>query len=218
MAAALLSGALSFHVAVQPHAPLPERPADSPPAPSIASVSGSCRGSSALVSGFGGGKTGSPTSSRLSSCMPLFLSADNPFRQRTRAGLLQRGRNRVRVASLKDSQREVLHEVDEQSTPIELGSPPSPTGSSENGSEGEDAHSSESPEEVVDFLKAKADDEGASLKEEVKAEGGVSGTVKGTIVATVLLLACLGAFGGLSFVFKEQINELLTQFSDLLEG
>ncbi|KAG0586625.1 hypothetical protein KC19_2G104500 [Ceratodon purpureus] len=240
MAAALLSGALSFHVGVQRHPSQQEWQGDSAMASSIASVSGaSCRGSSSssfpypaqleFVLGFRGGKTsrvgGFVASSRVSSCMPLFLSSENPFRQQTRASLMHWSRNRarsVRVASLKDGQREALHEVDEQSKPIELGSPPVPHGSSENGSdrkEGEDTHSSEAPEEVANFVAAKADEDAASLKEEVKgSEQGMSGTVKGTIIAAVLLLACVGGFGALSFFYKEQINELLTQFSDLLEG
>ena len=168
-----------------------------------------------------GGQRQPSTSSQVSSCMPLFLSADNRCTQQRRASLLRNRVSTVRVASLKDSQREVIHDADEQSKPIELGSPPASNGSSENGSDPRDVdtHASESPEEVADFLMAKADEEGASLKEEVKAsEEGMSGTVKGTIIATLLLLACVGAFGALSFVYKEQINELLTQFSDLLEG
>jgi uncharacterized membrane protein YdjX (TVP38/TMEM64 family) len=120
---------------------------------------------------------------------------------------------------LKDSQREIVHETDEQSKQIELGLPLS---ANENGnSESEEAHSSESPEEVIDFLAAKAEEEDVSLKEEVTAEEdeeGMSGTIKGTIIATVLLVAFVGAFGVLGVVYKEQINDILTQFSDFLEG
>lgn len=225
MAATLLPGALSFHVA------------DS----AMASI-GSCPGSRASPYPAqlepSAGKLRFRSLSRVSSCLPLLLSADNPFRQQTtdvllrnrvcsvrfasRDVLLQRSRNRVRnvrVGSLKDSQREAVHDVDEEAKPIELGLPVSSSnGREENGCEpreGAETHSSsKSPEEI-------ADEEGASLKEEVKAEepeGGVSGTVKGTIVATVLLLACVGAFGALGFVYKEQINDILTQFSDFLEG
>lgn len=61
-------------------------------------------------------------------------------------------------------------------------------------------------------------EEGASLEEEEEEEEGVSTTVKGTIVATAVLLAFVGAFGALGFVYKEQINDILTQFSDFLEG
>jgi uncharacterized membrane protein YdjX (TVP38/TMEM64 family) len=70
---------------------------------------------------------------------------------------------------------------------------------------------------VVEYLAVKAQEEGGSLKQE-EDEEGVSTTVKGTIVATAVLLACVGGFGALGFVYKEQINDILTQFSDFLEG
>ena len=143
------------------------------------------------------------------SCLPVCT-------QQTRAFLLHRcrtpGVRSVRVASLKDSQREVVRQVDEQSKPVELGSPPAPNG--KDRSPGDDSHS---PQETADFLAARADEEGVSLKEEVDDEG-VSDTVKGTVVATVVLLAFVGTFGVLGVVYKEQINDILTQFSDFLEG
>lgn len=246
MAATLLSGALSFHVGVQRQSSRQECQGDLAMARTLASgtVSGSYRASSlsssspcvaeialsaqlrtGLSAMLGGGKTsfrGLIASPQLYSCLPLFLSTDNVFRQHIRGDLLQRSRNRgrsIRVDSLKDSQREIVHETDEQSKQIELGLPLS---ANENGnSESKEAHSSESPEEVIDFLAAKADEEDVSLKEEVKAEEdeeGMSGTIKGTIIATVLLLAFVGAFGVLGVVYKEQINDILTQFSDFLEG
>lgn len=104
---------------------------------------------------------------------------------------------RLRAGSLKDGQQrsEVLQE--QQSTK-------------------EERHE-ESAEEVVDYLAAKAQEEGGSLKE-AEDEEGVSNTVKGTIAATAVLLACVGGFGALGFVYKEQITDILTQFSDFLEG
>lgn len=197
MAAALLAGALPFHVGVQRQRQRQERQVDgargSSPFPS------SRLAQTELILGFHGGL--------FSRAMPLLLS--NSLRQQTGASLLLRsGRNRVRVAALKDSQREAL---DERATPIELGSPPSPNGSSENGSE-------ETREDLV-VIAGEEEEEGASLKEaEQPSEEGVSDAVKGTVIASLLLLACVGGFGVLSFVYKEQINELLTQFSDLLEG
>lgn len=179
MAAMLLSGALSFHVGAQ----------------------------SSYLEVDSSGAIASPRMRPLglvsSSCLPLFT-------QQTRALLLQPSGNRarsVRVASFKDSQREVVREP---SKPVELGSPPAPSGK-------DGSHSSESPQEAADFLAARAEDEGVSLKEEVEEEG-VSGTVKGTVIATVLLLGFVGAFGALGVVYKDQINDILTQFSDFLEG
>ncbi|KAG0569083.1 hypothetical protein KC19_6G064400 [Ceratodon purpureus] len=190
MAATLLSGALSFHVGAQ----ATHQPND-----------GDCRA-------IAGGRRG-PLGMASSSCLPFYT-------QQTRALLLQRGGERtgarsVRVGSLKDSQREVVRHVDEQSKPVELGSPPGLNGNDR--SQGEDSHSSESPEEAAAFLEARAEEEGVSLKEEVEEEG-VSGTVKGTLVATVVLLAFVGGFGALGVVYKDQINDILTQFSDFLEG
>lgn len=238
MAATLLLGALSFHVGVQRQPSYQELQGDSV----VVSASGSCRASSSsssspcmadaalsmqLKSGVAAKlrreKTsagGLIASSRLSCCLPLFLSAGNLLRQQTRTNLFQQSRNRVRsvrVASLNDSQREVLHEVDDQSKPIELFSPTS--ANEDIRSKGKEAHSSKSPTETADLLATQADEEGVNLKEEAKAEEeDVSGTVKGTIIATTLLLAFVGAFGVLGAVYKEQINDILTQFSDFLEG
>lgn len=155
-----------------------------------------------------------------SSCLPLFLSPENPSSPRTAAlRLHQRRRTRRRrlvAASLKDSQREVVHHPNR---PLELPSNGNGKDRIEDRSEGH-RHGSESAEEVVDYLAVKAkEEEGVSLKDEaVVEEEGVSTTVKGTIVATAVLVAFVGAFGGLGFVYKEQINDVLTQFSDFLEG
>jgi len=105
------------------------------------------------------------------------------------------------VGSLKDSQREV---VQEQSKPVELGS---------------DGHGSADTEEVVNLLPVKAKEDGERLTEDGDGEEeGVSTTEKGTIVATTVLVGFVAAFGALGFVYKDEINELLTQFSDFLEG
>lgn len=158
--------------------------------------------------------TPSPRGLASSSCLPLFLAPQNFItQQQTRALRRENRGNRVRAGSLKDSQQREV--VKEQAKPIELGSPPS------NGQDTREGHSSSesSAEEVVEFLAVKAQEEGVSLKEEVEEEEeGVSTTVKGTIVATAVLVAFVGAFGALGFVYKEQINDILTQFSDFLEG
>ncbi len=47
----------------------------------------------------------------------------------------------------------------------------------------------------------------------------MSGAVTGTIVAAiVLLLGIVGIFDAVGFLYREQINEILTQLSDFLKG
>lgn len=42
--------------------------------------------------------------------------------------------------------------------------------------------------------------------------------VKGSILAGVLLLVVVGGFGTVGYVYKDQINAFLTQFSGFIEG
>lgn len=70
----------------------------------------------------------------------------------------------------------------------------------------------------MDFLAAEPDENSVSLEEEVKSEEAISGTIASTVVAIVALLAVVGTSGALGVVFKVQINDILTQFSDFLEG
>ena len=42
--------------------------------------------------------------------------------------------------------------------------------------------------------------------------------VKGSILAGVLLLGVVGGFGAVGYVYKDQINAFLTQFSGFIEG
>ncbi len=47
----------------------------------------------------------------------------------------------------------------------------------------------------------------------------MSGAVTGTAAAAlVLLLGIVGIFGAVGFLYREQINDILTQFSDFLKG
>lgn len=167
-------------------------------------------------------------SSQVARVFPSFLSSELYLGQRARAALLQRSSsihrvNRLRPSSSKESRGEVLHEVEEQSLPIELGRPDvSSQDDAEGNVQGEDdVHSGENGRDVADFLAAKEEEEGVSLKGEVEIKQGEevsAGALKGTIVAALLLIGVVVAFGVVGFLYKEQINDILTQFSDFLEG
>ncbi|CAH2033655.1 unnamed protein product [Thlaspi arvense] len=51
-------------------------------------------------------------------------------------------------------------------------------------------------------------------------DGGSEGdaAIKGTILAGVLLIGTVGGFAGVGYVYRDQINTFLTQFSTLIEG
>ena len=167
-------------------------------------------------------------SSQVARVFPPFLSSELYLGQQARAALLQRSRsinrvNRLRPCSSKESRGEVLHEVEEQSLPIELGRPDvSSQDDAEGNTQGDDdVHSGENGRDVADFLAAREEEEGVSLKGEVEIKQGEevsAGALKGTIIAALLLIGVVGAFGVVGFLYKEQINDILTQFSDFLEG
>ncbi|CAK9152733.1 unnamed protein product, partial [Ilex paraguariensis] len=64
-------------------------------------------------------------------------------------------------------------------------------------------------------LNPKADQEGGE-----SGDGGLEGdtAVKGTLLAGLLLVSVVGGFGAVGYIYKEQINAFLTQFSGVLEG
>ncbi|KAL6840077.1 hypothetical protein ACP4OV_029887 [Aristida adscensionis] len=58
-----------------------------------------------------------------------------------------------------------------------------------------------------------ADDE-----EEAEEDGGASGAVTGTLLAGALLIGFVGGFGAAGYVYRDQINTFLTQFSGFIDG
>ncbi|KAG9129032.1 hypothetical protein Leryth_016863 [Lithospermum erythrorhizon] len=47
---------------------------------------------------------------------------------------------------------------------------------------------------------------------------GDSAAVKGTILAGLLLVGVVGGFGGVGYIYRDQINAFLNQFSGFIEG
>ncbi|CAO1946819.1 unnamed protein product [Urochloa humidicola] len=58
----------------------------------------------------------------------------------------------------------------------------------------------------------------ATDKEEEKEGSGGAGAVTGTLLAGALLVGVVGGFGAAGYVYKDQINTFLTQFSGFIEG
>lgn len=70
-------------------------------------------------------------------------------------------------------------------------------------------------------------DEGGEIEKTGRSGGGDDGdddegesgfALKGTILAGLFLVGLVGGFGAAGYVYKDQINAFLNQFSTLIEG
>ncbi|TQD89724.1 hypothetical protein C1H46_024718 [Malus baccata] len=70
------------------------------------------------------------------------------------------------------------------------------------------------------FNTPKSDDGGDIEKTDEDEDGGFDGdsALKGTVLAGVFLVGIVGGFAGVGYVYKDQINAFLNQFSTLIEG
>ncbi|RID46638.1 hypothetical protein BRARA_I03285 [Brassica rapa] len=66
--------------------------------------------------------------------------------------------------------------------------------------------------------KSSDDDDAKSPKAESDEGSGGDAAIKGTILAGVLLIGTVGGFAGVGYVYRDQINSFLTQFSTFIEG
>uniref|UniRef100_M4D788 Uncharacterized protein n=1 Tax=Brassica campestris TaxID=3711 RepID=M4D788_BRACM len=67
------------------------------------------------------------------------------------------------------------------------------------------------------FTPKSSDDEDAKSSSDEDDDDG-DAALKGTILAGVLLIGSVGGFAGVGYVYRDQINTFLTQFSTLIEG
>ncbi|CAM8995876.1 unnamed protein product [Rhodiola kirilowii] len=78
--------------------------------------------------------------------------------------------------------------------------------------------SSSSDGNLLWFLNPRSED-GKGREEDGDGEGeGSSGAVTGTVLAGLVLVGVVGGFATVGFLYKDQINDYLTQFSQFIEG
>jgi hypothetical protein len=154
-------------------------------------------------------------------------------------GMLERNRPRIYTvrrgcSSLKDNQREELHQVETQQAEEDGGRESDGAELLLEEREGEvqqqqqqDKYTSvnrmdlELPVATTDAIASglRQTEQAHAKDREEEDDKDMSGAVTGTIVAAiVLLLGIVGIFDAVGFLYREQINEILTQLSDFLKG
>lgn len=61
-------------------------------------------------------------------------------------------------------------------------------------------------------------DDGESESERDSGSGDDDNAIKGTILAGLLIVGVIGGFGTVGYIYKDQINAFLNQFSGIIEG
>ncbi|KAK4747687.1 hypothetical protein SAY87_014273 [Trapa incisa] len=82
---------------------------------------------------------------------------------------------------------------------------------------------SAAPQSLKWFFGSKGEDDGGDETSKLEGEEGTGGlegdtALKGTILAGVLLIGVVGGFSTVGYIYKDQINVFLNQFSAFIEG
>lgn len=136
---------------------------------------------------------------------------------------------RLQLARASHNAREILQNVEHQSLGQNeifrspQGAEDQQTQVDEDTSSADVVRSTTDQEAVTEtnstVAESKTDEESISSADSEEGEL-LSGdaALKGSIVAGVLLIGAVGGFGAVSYLYREQINDFLIQFSDFIEG